>query len=146
MLWLLNPRVWLAAAIAAVLIFTHYTSYKAGKNNVTLQWKAAVAQANTESRQLEQQRQRRADEASALSAKRSAVLSADAARAGDALSKLRSAVAARSVAEESLAAATLRADTNGKLLIESAEALRGLAATCDRHVNDVQKLLDSWPK
>ncbi len=38
MYWLLNPKVWVVAALLAVLGFTHFVSYRAGKTVVTAAW------------------------------------------------------------------------------------------------------------
>ncbi|MBA3773843.1 MAG: hypothetical protein H0X13_15535 [Ramlibacter sp.] len=146
MMALLNWRVWLALALAGALAFSHFTAYRSGKSNVRNEWKAAVAAANTEARSLEQQRQRRADEAGRLAAAREAGLRADAARAGSAVGGLRGAIAARRLAEESRAAAIERADTAEKLLIESAAAHQELARAADGHASDVRTLIDAWPK
>jgi hypothetical protein len=133
-------------AIAALLAFSHFTAYRKGKNDVRVEWMAATAAANAEARRLEQQRQRRADDAGRLAEVRERGLRADAARAGDAVDRLRDAITARNLAGESAAAASERAASLGKLLGESAAAYRDLAATCDRHVNDERTLLDAWPK
>jgi len=142
---LLNPRVLLALVLAGALAFSHFVCYRQGKQHVRQEWQASVAAANEESRRLEQQRQRRADESERMAADRDKVLRADAARAGDAVGRLRDAIAARNRADESAAAAAERAATYGQLLGEGAAAYRELAATCDRHVNDVRLLLESWP-
>lgn len=141
-----NPRALIALGLAVLLAFSHLVVYRKGRHAVQLEWTASIAQANEDARKLEQQRQRRADDAGRMAADRDKVLRADAARAGDAVGRLRDAITARNLAAESGAAASERAAAYGQLLGESADALRGLAETCDRHVNDVRLLLESWPK
>jgi Tfp pilus assembly protein PilE len=66
MAYLLSPRVLITLAIVAFLAFTHITAYKKGSAHVRLEWSAATAQALADARKLEQQRQRRADDAAAV--------------------------------------------------------------------------------
>jgi hypothetical protein len=142
----LSARMWIGMALVAALAFSHFTAYRKGKHDVRVEWLAATAAANAESRRLEQQRQRRADDAGRLAEVRERSLRADAVRAGDAVDRLRDAIAARNLASESAAATAQRAATLGQLLGEGAAAYRELAATCDRHVNDLRAVLDAWPK
>ena len=146
MLLLLNPRVWIALALVAILVFSHTFMYRKGKANVQTQWDLSVATANAEARRLEQKRQDRVDEAAVLATKRASVISADSSRAADSVHRLRDAIAARRSAEESAATAVKRADTAEQLLLESAGAYRELAEKADRHASDVRLLLDAWPK
>lgn len=144
---LLNPRVLIALALAGLLAFSHFTVYRKGKANVRMEWAAATAEANSEARKLEQQRQRRADDAQALRTAREARIVSDAATARVAVGGLRDALnTANRSRDESASAAAQRAITTGQLLIESVEAHRELAATCDRHVNDLRMLLEAWPR
>ena len=145
-LYLLNPRVLIVAALVAILAFTHYTAYRKGKHHVELEWKASVAAANEDALRLERARQSRVDQAARAAAAREDRLRSDASRAGDSLQRLRHAIAAHKLAEESRAAAIERADTAEQLLIESATAYRELAEKADRHATDVQTLLDAWPR
>jgi hypothetical protein len=146
MLALLNPRLWIAAALMAVLTFSHFFVYRAGRANVLTRWQAATAAANLESFKVSERRQRNVDQAARIAAARAVGNRADAARSADALLGLRNAVTARRVAEESLATCRKRADTAEKLLLESGELLTEIARGADGHVNDVQMLLDAWPK
>jgi hypothetical protein len=146
MLALLNPRLWIAAALIAALSFSHFFVYRAGKANVRNEWQAATAAANLEARKIEQHRETVLGVAQKSAASRAVRNRADSARSGDALLGLRNAVAARRVAEESAAAAHQRADSLGELFLESVSAYRELAETCDRHVNDVRLLIEAWPK
>lgn len=147
MMLLLNWRVWVAVALLAGLSFTHFTAYRAGKQNVRTQWDLAKATANEDARKLEQQRQRRADDAGKIAAKRRVVLVADAAVARTELDGLRNdIIATEPTRDESRAAADQRASTLGELLQACSRAYQELAATADRHASDVRMLLDAWPK
>ena len=146
MFLLLNWRLWLVAALIAVLSFSHFAAYRKGKANVRAEWEVATAQANLESFKASERRQRNVDQAARAAGARAAGIRADSARAGDALERLRGAIAARDLAEQSIAAANHRADALGILLVESGEALREMALSCDRIVSDRQMLLDAWPK
>jgi hypothetical protein len=117
-----------------------------GKRIVKAEWQTAQAQANLESRRLEQRRQDRANEAAKLAVGRTTVVRVDDSRVGDSVIRLRNAISAQRMAEESAAAATERANRLGELLVQSAEAHRELAGRCDRHVNDIKHLLDAWPR
>lgn len=142
---LFNWRVWVVAGLAIVLAFTHTAAYRKGESDVRTEWQVSVAAANVDARKLEHARQRRAEEAGRLAAGREADLRRAAARSVDAVRGLRDAIAAERLRNESSTAAAERAATYGELLGQSAEAYRELAATCDRHVNDVRLLLEAWP-
>lgn len=51
---LLSPRLWIALALAAVLGFTHFTAYRAGKGVVRAQWEADKAQRMAQALEAEQ--------------------------------------------------------------------------------------------
>lgn len=62
MTYLLNPRVWLALALAAVLAFTHFAAYRSGRAMVLAEWNSEltkiaeqVAQAEAAARKKEHQ-------------------------------------------------------------------------------------------
>lgn len=38
MFYLLNPKIWIAAILVAVISFTHYTVYKVGRGSVQAKW------------------------------------------------------------------------------------------------------------
>jgi hypothetical protein len=143
---LLNPRLWILAAIVAALAFSHFAAYNKGKSHVKLEWQAATAAANIEAFKASERRQRNVDVAATAATTRQAGIRADSARAGDAVVRLRDAIAAKRNSDQSAAAANQRADTLGDLFIESVSAYRELAQTCDRHVSDVRLLLDAWPR
>lgn len=148
MLTLLDPRLWLAAIVALGLAFAggFFKGASHGKQAILAEVNAEKAKAAADALRMEREMQSRVDKATAARATREVRVRADSAGAGWALDELRNAIAARDAAEESAAAATQRADTLGKLLAESGEALTAMAQRCDRHVNDVQTLLDAWPK
>jgi hypothetical protein len=143
---LLNWRVLLLAALVCALSFTHFSAYRAGKANVRAEWSASVAAANVEAFKKSERLQRNVDVAATAATARQTRIRADSARAGDAVIGLRNAIAAKRAADDSAAAANKRADTLGILLVESGEALREMALSCDRIVSDRQMLLDAWPK
>ena len=143
---LLSPRLWLALAIAAGLAFSHFYVYRSGKNNVRTEWDLSRAEADRESRKLEQMRQSNVDAAAVAGAKRKIVIVADSRGAADAVDSLRNAIAIRDLAEESAASATKRAAAAEQLLIESAGVYQELAAKADGHASDVRLLLEAWPR
>ena len=83
---------------------------------------------------------------------REKALLADAAGAKSELDGLRSAIAATragyglSANPTAFATGLDPTDTFAELLSESAGRYTELAATCDRHVNDIKTLTDAWPK
>jgi predicted lipid-binding transport protein (Tim44 family) len=144
--FLLNPRVLIVLVVVGLLAFTHLTAYRKGSSHVRQEWAAATAQANDEARKLEQQRQRRADEAGALAQAREVGLRAAAVRAAGADDGLRDDLAALRARSQSCAAAHQRADALDQLFGECVSAHRELAQKADRHSSDVKLLLDAWPK
>jgi hypothetical protein len=144
MYWLLNPRLWIAAALAALLAFTHFTVYRLGKSAVRAEWneeKAAQAAFLLEQeksfRKKEQALvvQRQQAEKRYVEEKRKAATAALAAES--ALDGLRNELAAR---DRDLASADSAASSraNGgaglerELLGSCATALTELAAEADR--------------
>ena len=136
-----------ALALAAVLSFTHLTAYRAGKANVRAEWTESVAQANKDARALEQQRQRRADEAAQLAAA-DARADADRRRRADrAASGLRNALdaAERRAIESDDAAAVYRAAL--RTVFESCTAeYRAVGEDAAGHARDSLMYQRSWPK
>lgn len=139
-------RITLIACLLALGPIGYVKGRMDGKRLVQAEWNSAKNQANIEARRLEQRRQDRANEAAKLAVGRSASIRVDDARVADSVIRLRDTIAAQRVAEESAATATERANRLGELLVQSAEAHRELALRCDRHVNDIRTLLDSWPR
>lgn len=147
MLALLNPRVWIAAALLAILAFTHFTVYRHGKQIVMAEWSAAKARANAESRALEQRRQDRADEAARLAAAREARIRADAAGARRESAGLRDDIGAvRLHAKKSLDACTVSLAAATDVFQSCSDRYSELAEEADRHASDSLKLQMAWPK
>lgn len=59
MLYLLNPRVWIAAALLAVLAGTHLTAYRSGRAAVTAAWEKEKAIATAKALEAEQAARKR---------------------------------------------------------------------------------------
>lgn len=154
MLALMSPRLWLAVVLAAVLGFTHFTVYRAGRAAVRIQWdsqKVADAEAARKAieanRAIEEKRQKQAQEAIDESKKREAVLRADAVGARGALERLRNAVRiASSPVPGSTSNAISGAATAGQLLLECGAEAQRLAEAADRHASDVKTLMDAWAR
>jgi hypothetical protein len=140
---LLNPRLWIALALAAVLGFTHFTAYRAGKGVVRAEWdkdKAArmaqALEAEQAARQREQQlvAERKKVEDRYVQDKRKADIAAAGARAE--LERLRIELAAPRGAAPADPAAAPRADgragLESELLGHCAKALVGMAQEADR--------------
>lgn len=147
MLALLNPRLWLALGIAAVLAFSHFTAYRSGKSHVRTEWDLAKATANTEARRMEQSRQSRADEAARSAVSRQAGLSADAARARAAADGLRDELdATRLYAAQSLDAATKSVAALSDVFQQCSRRYSELAEIADRHASDSLMYQQAWPR
>ncbi len=144
---LLNWRVWVALALAGALAFSHFSVYRAGKNNVTKEWKASVAAANLESSRFERARQRGVDEAQIAQSKRNAGLAADARAARLSVDSLLATLdATERMAAQSHGAAT-RATAALRTVFESCtRANLDLAAAAQGHANDSLMYQESWPK
>jgi hypothetical protein len=147
-MWLLlNWRIWLLVGLLSLGPIGYLKGRHDGKRVVTLEWQASIANANTEARHLEQARQSAADAAYRLAATREAGIRVDADRARVAASGLRGDLqSTQRRSEESASAAAQRAIAYGELLVQSTEALRDVSERCDRHVSDLRKLLEAWPK
>jgi hypothetical protein len=144
---LLNPRLWIAAALVAILAFTHFTAYRTGRAHVRNEWQAATAAANIEARALEQQRQRRADEAAALAAARTTRIAADAARARGESAGLRDDLSAvRLHAAQSIAAATATVAALSAVFESCTSEYLDVAQAADGHASDSLTLQQAWPK
>lgn len=144
--FLLNPRVLAVLVVLGALAASHIYAYRKGASHVRLEWSAATAAANEEARKLEQQRQRRADEAGALAQAREAGIRADAVRAAGAVRGLRDELAALRGRSQSCPAANQRADALDQLFGECVSAYRDMAEKADRHQSNVKLLLDAWPQ
>lgn len=147
MVALLNPRVWIALAIAAALAFSHFTIYRKGQANVRNEWAVSVANANAEAMRLERARQRRADESAGLAAAREAGIRVAAARAADSVRGLRGDIESlQRASSESLSAANNAARVLGDVLQSCTEAYRSVAEDADRATSEALMLRQAWPK
>ena len=106
----------------------------------------ATASAAVQSAALSQQVAKAQNE----SRKREALILADAAASSAALDGLRKSVGQyglrAAAADLPTGAIALAADPFAELFIKSTERYVDLAATCDRHVNDIKTLTEAWPK
>jgi cell division protein FtsB len=164
---LLSPRLWIALALAAVLAFSHFTAYRAGKNAVRVAWDAerieqrdaalAQSQANAREtvRRLERQQENQIEQDRLL-----ALARADAARAAAVADRLReqNAAAARQwrdalrdspsagVSEAAAAAIELQADVQrwvveaGRDLAAFADAARAAGLKCENDYTVIQSV------
>lgn len=143
MMYLLNPRVWIAAALLAALAFSHFTTYRMGKNTVRQQWDQSVA----EQREMlaKAQQQARAAEQALVVAKNEAEkryveqkrkAAADAAGTERMLEQLRDNLAARDRAAAQAAATSTGIDAGTgperELFGACAQTLVRLAQEADR--------------
>jgi hypothetical protein len=136
-----------ALALAAVLSFTHFTAYRAGKGVIRAEWTASVAQANKELRALENRRQDRADEAAGLAATRQARIVADAAGARRESAGLRDDLnAVQRHAAQSLAAATVTVAALSSVFEECTRRYLDVAEAADRATSDALTLQQAWPE
>jgi hypothetical protein len=150
MLSLLDPRIWLAIAIAAALSFGagFWKGNAHGESTVRAEWQSATAAANQESRRLEQARQRRADESAKLAAARTNRLAADSRRARSELDRLRSAVqsTAERIPEQPRAAADDAVRALSVVVGECSATLVEVARDADAARSEVKMLRDAWPQ
>lgn len=143
MLYLLNPRVWIAAAIVAALSFSHFWAYRSGKSVIRAAWEKDKVEQIVSARQLEVQY--RAKEQALVAAKNESEakyvelkkrMERSAAGAQSELVRLRDQLAARDRAAAQDPAALARAvggtGLERELLGQCATALVGLAAEADR--------------
>lgn len=147
-----NPWAkWKWAAIALVVVLWHiaYGAFwsRHGRLGVQHEWDSAKAKANSEARSLEQQRQRRADEAAQLASARENRLRLSAARNRSLSDGLRGDLdAARQFAKESRAAAERTADLATELLGRCEQSYLGVAEAAARADSEARELRQAWPK
>lgn len=153
---LLNPRVWFAIALAAILAFTHLFSYRAGKANVRAdfdQYRIVQAQlaekASLAARAKEQEWQENFAKAQDEAAEREKNLRTAAAGARTERDKLRNAIASATgglLPGDSTATVLARAAAIGGLLNQCTERYQRVAEQADGHAADAVRLQKSWPK
>ena len=147
MLYLLNWRLWVLVGVLALFPLTYLKGRTDGKKVVRNEWQVATAQANQDARKIEQRRQDRADEAGQLSAKRVAVIRADADRArNDAVGLRGELEATRQYAAKSSEAAAKSVATLSAVLEECSRRFVGMAEAAAGHANDSLMYQESWPK
>lgn len=143
MLYLLNPRMWIATAIFTALLLSHFASYKAGRAVIRAEWDrdiAARTQAALKAEQAARAREQdlliarnRSEERYAQEKRRAA---SDAAAARTALDGLRGELAARDRAATQDSTASRRPDGSAglerELLGSCASTLVQLAAEADQ--------------
>jgi hypothetical protein len=146
---LLDPRIWLAFALAVALSFGggyFKGSHDRGKRD-ELEQAAAVSRANAEARKLEQERQRRVDDVARVAAAGEARLRADAARARDDVRGLRGDLdAIQRTSEKSLAAANEAFSVTAGLLGRCTALYLGVAEDAARADSEARELREAWPK
>lgn len=150
------PRWLLLAVIAALAALTvkleidvasarkETISAKERATDLEIRMEKAATDAAEESRALQEQ----VTEAQNEARKRETNLRAAAAAASSQLDGLRGELGATrdQLANASKDAAVERAVAVGAVLDECSRRYTGLAATSDRHVNDIRTLIDAWPK
>lgn len=153
---ILNPRLWLALAVAAALAVSHGWAYRRGEAAVQAKWDAERAtqvkqqlEAEHEARRIENARETLVAAAQSDARKREAALRHDAERARAESERLRDAArafAASAVPEEPAASCAERAAALAELLADVERAGAGMAQAADRHANDARTLIEAWPR
>lgn len=162
MLALLNPRVWIALAVAAVLSFAGLFLYRAGGAAVQVTWDAeklaqadAVRAAEQELRATESRRQSNVIEAQNAQTQRNRTLQADADRTRSERDGLHNTLAAlgRSLPIATADAGSHNACAARELFDALGAGIERLAATgadiaraADGHSSDTLTLQQAWPK
>jgi hypothetical protein len=147
MLALLNPKLWIATALIAILTFSHFFIYRAGKANVLTQWQAATAASNLESFKVSERRQRNVDQAARAAAARARDDRARAASADRVISGLRNTLDATELhAAQSLAAATATVSALRAVFESCTAEYRSVGEEAAAHARDSLMYQESWPK
>jgi hypothetical protein len=153
---LLNPRVWIALALAAVLAFSHTFVYRAGRAAVRADWNAQkvidakAAEAASEANRLKEQTlQANLTKAQDDASKREKTLRAAAAGARTERDRLRDAIAAATgglLPSDTASTVLARAATLGGLLDQCTARYTEVAEHASGHASDAVMLRDGWPK
>ena len=149
MLSFLDPRMWLAAFLA--LSLTGFGCYFKGRHDAnqsrTLIERAAVAQADSEARKMEQLRQRGVDESLKSAASRERRLLAVVADVRAQSDGLRGDLdAVQRASGESLASADNALRTVSDLFGSCVAAYSSVAESADRATSEAVTLRQAWPK
>ena len=147
MLALLNPRMWLAIAVAALLAGSHFTAYRTGRALVAGDWaqeRAIRAQemvgAEIEARAKEQALTQKVNDVQAkLNVEKKRAAASAGAAAGE-LRLLQEALAASVAASSSSASARVDGAGVGGLFLECAGKYQGVAAEADSIANKLTGL------
>lgn len=136
---LMSPRLWLAVLLAAVLAFTHFTSYRAGRAAVRNQWDAQKLVAEQQARTEETRRQATIDKEASDAQARIAQLETDLAGARAGSDKLRAAVRSAVNAGKNPGASLA---SKGKPDSDSLDLLAGVLSRMDDSARSVSEFAD----
>lgn len=142
MFYLLSPRLWIAAALVAILAFTHFYAYRLGRIAVQAKWNQQIAEqreqiikAQQTVREVEQKLVMARQESERQYVEQKQVAAASAAATELQLRRLRDQLAARDRAAAKAAASSSRTDGSASqerdLFGKCADALVGLAKDAD---------------
>lgn len=147
-MWLLlNWRLWVLVGLLALGPIGYMKGRHDGKRSVQADWQSSVAAANAEARHLEQERQRRSDEAGRLAATREAGIRADADRARGSADGLRDDLdATKRFSQESRAASDATVSALADVFGQCSRAYSELAQEADRATSEALTLRQAWPK
>ncbi len=139
-------RAAIALIFLLVLAASHWKAYTVGQNEIRLEWsEAQIADARAEAERVRQWNEQINKEL-ADAAQREQKNRRDAAASRAALLGLSHAAdEALRAAADSHQACLAGAIASADVLKQCGSEYRGLAETCDRHVNDLKTLSNSWP-
>jgi hypothetical protein len=155
MLYLLNWRLWVAVALAAVLAFTHTLAWRSGSAHTQARWDAAkviqqqaLADAEKASRAKEQALQLKVTEAVNAAAKRTQQAQAATAAVRRTADSLRGQLAAARADLPRATSDAVRAyaATLNTVFGECTAEVERLAAAAAGHASDALTLEQAWPK
>ncbi len=147
MLYLLNWRLWVAAALALSIIGAYVKGRSDGKSLVRAEVAQAQAVAAENARLRERALQKGVDDAARDAAARSARILSDAADARRSADGLRDELdVARSYAAQSRAAAERIAGVTSELLESCTRAYVAVAEAADRSDSEARTLRQAWPR
>jgi hypothetical protein len=147
MLYLLNPRLWIALAIAGALTFSHIWVYRHGKAIQRTESVAEALQALADARAVEQKRQAVADAANRAAATRESRIRTALRDARTERDGMRGDLnAANDYAKESRAAAERAASLSTDLLGRCTARYLDVAESAARADSEARQLRQAWPK
>ena len=151
----MSPKLWLALGVAALLAFSGFFIYRAGKANTQAKWDAEklvqtqkLAAFNEENRRIEQRRQALITEAQNAAKIREIALRRSAAAADSAANSLRDELAAARSNLSSASCETVRghAEALNSVFGQCVNRYRGLAETTQGIASDALMLDQAWPR